>query len=62
MQGSVMMMTVNQSKARDFAYYNQMRRCTPDRFYKPILQKQMREDCLVSGHELFFETEWTPST
>ena len=34
------MMTVDQSKARDFAFYNQMRRCTPDRFYEPILQKQ----------------------
>ena len=55
------MMTVNQSKARDFAYYNQMRRCTPDRFYEPILQKQMREDCLASGHEVFFETEGRPS-
>ena len=56
------MMTVNQSKARDFAFYNQMRRFTPDRFYEPILQKQMREDCLASGHEVFFETEWIPST
>ena len=56
------MMTVDQSKARDFAFYNQMRRCTPDRFYEPVLQKQMREDCLASGHETFFETEWTPST
>ena len=58
----MMMMTVDQSKARDFAYYNQMRRCTPDRFYEPFLQKQMREDCLASGHEMFFETEGTPST
>ena len=56
------MMTVNQSKARDFAYYNQMRRRTPDRFYKPVLQKQMREDCVAKGHEGFFETEGTPST
>ena len=56
------MMIVNQPKARDFAFYNQMRRFTPDRFYEPILQKQMREDCLASGHEVFFETEWTPST
>jgi hypothetical protein len=62
MQGIVMMMTVNQSKARDFAYYNQMRRCTPDRFYEPILQKQMREDCLASGHEVFFDIEERPST
>ena len=53
------MKTVNQSKARDFAYYNQMRRCTPDRFYEPVLQKQMREDCVAKGHEVFFETEGT---
>ena len=54
-------MTVDQTKARDFAFYNQMRICTPDRFYQPILQKQMREDCLASGHEMFFETEGRPS-
>ena len=56
------MMIVNQTKARDFAFYNQMRRCTPDRFYEPILQKQMREDCLASGHEVFFDIEERPST
>jgi len=56
------MMIVNQPKARDFAFYNQMRRCTPDRFYEPILQKQMREDCLASGHKVFFEPKGTPST
>ena len=54
-------MTVDQSKARDFAFYNQMRRCTPDRFYEPVLLKQMCEDCLASGHETFFETEGRPS-
>jgi hypothetical protein len=51
------MRTVEQLKARDFAYYNQMRRCTLDRFYESVLQKQMREDCIASGHEAFFETE-----
>ena len=56
------MMTVNQPKARDFAYYNQLRRWTPDRFYEPVLQKQMRQDCLALGHEVFFETEGTSST
>jgi hypothetical protein len=54
-----MMRTVEQLKARDFAYYNQMRRCTLDRFYESVLQKQMREDCIASGHEAFFETERT---
>jgi hypothetical protein len=53
------MKTVDQAKAQDFAYYNQMRRCTPDRFYKPVLQKKMREDCLALGHEAFFEIERT---
>jgi len=56
------MKTVEQSDHRDFAYYNQMRRCSPDRFYEPVLLKQMREDCMASGHQTFFETEGTPST
>ena len=56
------MKTVDQAKAQDFAYYNQMRRCTPDRFYEPVLQKKMRDDCLASGHEAFFEKQRTPST
>ena len=53
------MKIVKQSNHRNFAYYNQIRRCTPDRFYEPVLQKQMREDCMASGHEAFFETERT---
>ena len=53
------MKTVEESDHRDFVYYNQMRRCTPDRFYEPVLQKQMREDCVAKGHEVFFETEET---
>ena len=57
-----MMKTVEQSDHRDFAYYNQMRRCMPDRFYEPVLLKQMREDCMASGHQAFVETEGTPST
>jgi hypothetical protein len=53
------MKVAEQSNHRDFAYYNQMRRCSPDRFYEPVLQKKMREDCMASGHEAFFETERT---
>ena len=59
MQGGVVMKTVDQAKARGFAYYNQVRRYTPDRFYEPVLQKKMREDCVAKGHEVFFETEGT---
>jgi hypothetical protein len=54
-----MMKIAEQSNHRDFAYYNQMRRCSPDRFYEPVLQKKMREYCMASGHEAFFETERT---
>ena len=53
------MKIADQPDHRDFFYYNQIRRCSPDRFYEPVLQKKMREDCLALGHEAFFETERT---